>query len=551
MVSMQSVLSLFTGNSRAYLVIGIFFVFLAFIYWSPNANRPPRLPDTIPYVSNTIQYLTDAGRFLDRVNETLEATKSNVVGFYVGLRPAYIVIGPKNVQKVFGSPHILDGNFLQLVLMEKHWGMTKDEIQKFAGDTSGRLKTPAPGTESIREDQRFWLGHDRLYAEYLTQQNYSDALAQSFQTLFSQRLEEHATTEWVTVELFQLLKSAMAESAIISLFGSKIIELNPGFIDCYWEFDEIAGTLVWGLPNFMQRSSVAIRDRLHKMTRKHIDSAWDQFDWSGPDADSAWEPHFGSRLSRETAKWLRERGFSNQAAAGHTLASLFGLNGNTVPISAWAMIELIKDPSLYKAVRNEVLKTLTVDPDTKKTHLNARALINMPLMQSLYTETMRIHVSFNVTREAKESIEIDGYHLEKGSLIQTCSQISHFEEAVWGVEGHPASEFWAWRHIKWVEKTDEVTGEVTMHPTFAMKGRPSSFFPYGGGYVMCPGRHFAKQEILLAVAVMVTKFDIEFVEWKNSDGSKSDRPAQDDRRFAGFIAMSPDREMEVRIRKIK
>lgn len=150
-----------------------------------------------------------------------------------------------------------------------------------------------------------------------------------------------------------------------------------------------------------------------------------------------------------------------------------------MPISAWAMIELIKDPSLYKAVRNEVLKTLTVDPDTKKTHLNARALINMPLMQSLYTETMRIHVSFNVTREAKESIEIDGYHLEKGSLIQTCSQISHFEEAVWGVEGHPASEFWAWRHIKWVEKTDEVTGEVTMHPTFAMKGRPSSFFPYG------------------------------------------------------------------------
>jgi hypothetical protein len=65
---------------------------------------------------------------------------------------------------------------------------------------------------------------------------------------------------------------------------------------------------------------------------------------------------------------------------------------------------------------------------------------------------------------------------------------------------------------------------------------------------MCPGRHFAKQEILLAVAIMVTKFDIEFVGWRNLDGTKSDRPAEDDKRYAGFIAMSPDREMEIRLR---
>jgi len=71
----------------------------------------------------------------------------------------------------------------------------------------------------------------------------------------------------------------------------------------------------------------------------------------------------------------------------------------------------------------------------------------------------------------------------------------------------------------------------------------------GGGYVMCPGRHFAKQEIMLAIAVFVTKFDIEFMEWTMPDGSKSDRPPQDDRRFAGFIARSPDRDVMVRLRK--
>lgn len=150
-----------------------------------------------------------------------------------------------------------------------------------------------------------------------------------------------------------------------------------------------------------------------------------------------------------------------------------------MPITAWAMIEIIKDPSLFQAVRNEVLQTQLIDPDTGAKHIDARALINMPLMQSLYIEILRMHVSFNVTREAKEPIEIDGYLVEKGALVQTCSQIAHFEEAVWGVEGHPASDFWAWRHVKYVDKRNEATGEVTTQPTFAMRGRPSSFFPYG------------------------------------------------------------------------
>lgn len=155
------------------------------------------------------------------------------------------------------------------------------------------------------------------------------------------------------------------------------------------------------------------------------------------------------------------------------------------------MIELIKDPSLYQAVRNEVLKTCVTDPDTMGVHINARDLINMPLIQSLYVEIMRIHVSFNVTREAKVPIEVDGYELEKGSLIQTCSQISHFEEEVWGVEDHPASEFWAWRHVKYVKQTDEATQEVTMVPTFSMRGRPSSFFPYG-----MPSAHRVNTKVL-------------------------------------------------------
>ncbi len=53
-------------------------------------------------------------------------------------------------------------------------------------------------------------------------------------------------------------------------------------------------------------------------------------------------------------------------------------------------------------------------------------------------------------------------------------------------------------------------------------------FPYGGGTTICPGRFFAKQEILLTIGLLVSKFDIEFVEWTMHDGSPSDRAPKND-----------------------
>jgi len=64
---------------------------------------------------------------------------------------------------------------------------------------------------------------------------------------------------------------------------------------------------------------------------------------------------------------------------------------------------------------------------------------------------------------------------------------------------------------------------------------------------MCPGRHFAKQEIMSTIAIMVTTFDIEMIEWVTYDGkAKSDRPAQDNLKYSGAAALPPDRDMKVR-----
>lgn len=70
----------------------------------------------------------------------------------------------------------------------------------------------------------------------------------------------------------------------------------------------------------------------------------------------------------------------------------------------------------------------------------------------------------------------------------------------------------------------------------------------GGGAAMCAGRHFAKAEVLLTVAMLVTKFEMRFIEWLKLDGSCSDRPAMDDTKYANAVAAPPDREMRVKWR---
>jgi len=46
---------------------------------SRNSKGPPQLNDTIPYVTNTIQYLTDAGTFMDRAKQVVLSMSINIL----------------------------------------------------------------------------------------------------------------------------------------------------------------------------------------------------------------------------------------------------------------------------------------------------------------------------------------------------------------------------------------------------------------------------------------------------------------------------------------
>jgi len=153
-------------------------------------------------------------------------------------------------------------------------------------------------------------------------------------------------------------------------------------------------------------------------------------------------------------------------------------NTNTVPTAIWAVMEAMRDPELFAALRAEVLTTYSPDSVTGAPVLDVQKMLTLPLLQSVFTETLRVHMCMNISRDIIMPIKIEGFTLPAGSWLQAPTEISHMDEAIWAREGHPASEFWAARHVRYVE-TKKADGSIEHVPQFAMAGRPNDWFPFG------------------------------------------------------------------------
>ncbi len=117
------------------------------------------------------------------------------------------------------------------------------------------------------------------------------------------------------------------------------------------------------------------------------------------------------------------------------------------------------------------------------------------------------------------------------------SYTSHMDPNVWNTgtndDPHPIDEFWSERFLvhpndpssgplKKVVPTPQEHAPLTSvkddvnrcvqpaeGPQFSTKGLSGIFITYGGGSRLCPGRHFAKHEILLGLAYFLTAYDFQ------------------------------------------
>ncbi|KAK4212718.1 cytochrome P450 [Rhypophila decipiens] len=471
----------------------------------------PQLPETIPFISNAC--LQD---------ETLVRCR-------LGPITVYFVAGESNVSALF-RPSFTSEPWIMRI-MAHGAGYEAQDLVKIAQDDSGVSKQPRPES---RTNTRIWHDMHSVYKRTLINSASVGDFVQRFQRVFADRLGFFSPAVGVwdeDVRIRQFVRQHMAHAATHAVLGPLFLELNPGLMDAFWEYDRHFRSLAFGLPSWMSRPAVRARNRLSAMCRKWVEIADARFDWSSykgstdtDQSDLGWEPIFGSPLSRGMIQWGKSFGFSNGTMGAVFTLLPYGLHANTVPICSRMLMELIRDPSLWQAVREEVLRTeTTTDGDDRDTKagFDHKQLASLPLLTSIYTEALRLHEGTLVTRTALEPVTVGGHTFPKGAIFMTSQDAAHLDDEVWGTPEHPATEFWAYRHIKETAVEDE-NGTVTQQLIFSLAGPPGSFIPFGGGLYACSGRNMAKAEVLAVVANIVSNFEAELVEWLAENGSPAD-----------------------------
>ena len=230
------------------------------------------------------------------------------------------------------------------------------------------------------------------------------------------------------------------------------------------------------------------------------------------------------------------------------------------------VLEVIQRPALLERVRAEiapyvVTKSSSEDPSIV---IDIEGLCQQPLVQSIYAEVLRVRNGTVVARVPKvPDFKIDGWHFPKDRPIMVSSFDTARNALVWNQgtaeEPHPLGEFWPERFL--VDPNDASSGPVLRSSSTSQKGQTKAasgaasgrlrytldgtegaWMPYGGGSRMCPGRHFAKKEMITLMAIFITYFDIELLI---PPGAR----VEHDQKYFMFGVMPPKGPIPARIRR--
>jgi cytochrome P450 len=161
-----------------------------------------------------------------------------------------------------------------------------------------------------------------------------------------------------------------------------------------------------------------------------------------------------------------------------------------------------------------------------------------------------------VQRIALQDIDFCGWAINKNERLSIASSNEAMDERIWNVgsdsDPHPLEEFWADRFLVYpndpnsgplkarqAPKSPE-TVEGRGEPRFSPEGLENSWIPFSGVPRLCPGRHFAKQEMISAAAIMLAAFEIEL---------RTNQKPEIDKSYFGFGTVPPKGKIPCRIRR--
>ncbi|KAF2966948.1 hypothetical protein GQX73_g6605 [Xylaria multiplex] len=248
----------------------------------------------------------------------------------------------------------------------------------------------------------------------------------------------------------------------------------------------------WIRSQILMATTEAIYGPHNPFRDQSVAEAWDVYKPGIPNLGPKALPTVFSTKSLKAREYINHNIKDLSELSRLELAGAFASIENTVPTTFWFLYRIFSDPVVLRDCRRELAPLVQqrdgvcyVDVDSIKA--------SCPILQSTLHETMRYHSVSISARKVIEDHVLGKYLLKGGSTLLIPASVPHFDHGTWGADVH------RFDHTRFVQQAVQL----------AKRGaKRTAFRGFGGGFHLCPGRHFAAVEMLSLASMMLLRFDV-------------------------------------------
>ncbi|KAL4974755.1 cytochrome P450 [Aspergillus desertorum] len=466
----------------------------------------------IAFFSNSNALLSQAKKYFHNTQDPYALTIANSL--------TYVITKPQDVAEAYRNSTTLSFNeFVQAIMrgcgtsefcvqaMYQPLPKEKDGFPNPHGKPLGTLARQMHINQLYPGDNLDFL--ERQFLDYVEPRLTVEGLRQ----------RPYATTPsdgkgGIVLPLMEWSSDFFARAGQRAYFGPQLEELDPGLPQTFIHFDELSWQILYQYPDFLAGEMKSSRNKIQQELKRYFQIP------PGKRHGDAW---FTKAMETE----MRALGIGEDDIATMMVTIYWGINTNTRKAAFWLLTYILNyGPHYINVIRDE---TAPVFPANSDTNINPSYLHeNCPTLSAMWNETIRLAAYSASVRFLTADTQIGSKILRKGNRLMIPYRQLHFDESIFGTE-YPVTEF---RPERFMTKTGRYLT------------RSDNWRPFGGGSTMCPGRHVAKRFVMLFVALLVRRFDVELL-----DSGKGVPEADEGKPVLGLMSVKDGADVLVRVKE--